>query len=55
MADLVEANKEKGKMAAELAQAQSESKKVTEDLLQLKKPTNNLKNRLKSWSSRTKS
>ena len=50
MAELAEANKEKGKLTAELGQVQAESKKVTEDLLQaqevaeeLKKQTEELK------------
>ena len=54
MADLAEANAEKGKVAAELAQAQAESKKVTEDLLQAQETNEQLKKQVEELEQQNK-
>ena len=54
MADLAEANKEKGKMAAELAQAQTESKKVTDDLLHAQETNEKLRKQVEEQEQQNK-
>ena len=54
IADLAEANKEKGKIAAELGQVQAESKKVAEDLLQAQETNEQLKKQVEELEQQNK-
>ena len=54
MADLTEANKEKGKMAAELTQAQTEFKKVADDLLHAQETNEQLRKQVEELEQQNK-
>ena len=54
IAELAEANKEKGKITAELGQVQAESKKVAEDLLQAQEINEKLKKQVEELEQQNK-
>ena len=54
MAELAEANKEKGKITAELGQVQAKSKKVAEDLLQAQEINEKLKRQVEELEQQNK-
>ena len=55
MAELAEANKEKGRLLLNWARCKQNPRRLLKTFSKLKKPLKNSKNKLKSWSSRTRS